>query len=510
MTGHPREDGKREGARHGGDFKPVPAWSATRRGPRLAGWVWLVGAGFSALLPLSSQAQIIQVWTHHSTFGDASGAVAMGDSLMFVNNNAYEVLGLFARYPGSSCQSAIYSFDSHPYLGLVVTSGDSSVDIEAAVKMVDSSGTRIYWAGSMSNSKGGNLRPDRSRLFATTVKGDGTGSPPYTLTYVGRYDKLRDDILAWDQNNLHGLGANYFGLVASAANGVSSDLINAFNLEGMTLAPDGTTAYLGLRAPMVNPSGPTTSTSPRTHALIIPLLNMPDLVKGNPTPGPGAAHFGVPIVLPLGGRGIRSIDYTYPGQYVITAGSYGPASSPPVAPLDFRLFTWSGSSLNAPVERAPAFPDGYHPEGCIVPNTRITAQTVVQLICDDGGGFTGGGNGCWRSMACTVGTAFDPLDVPPPSRPSGDVHFSRSPAPNPARRGMSLAITVPRAQWVELSIDDVAGRRLTTLWRGDLSAGEHTFSWNGMVNAEHAQAGLYWVRLRSGNLKEAKPFVLTP
>ena len=146
--------------------------------------------------------------------------------------------------PGSSCQSAIYSFDSHPYLGLVVTSGDSSVDIEAAVKMVDSSGTRIYWAGSMSNSKGGNLRPDRSRLFATTVKGDGTGSPPYTLTYVGRYDKLRDDILAWDQNNLHGLGANYFGLVASAANGVSSDLINAFNLEGITLAPDGTTAYL--------------------------------------------------------------------------------------------------------------------------------------------------------------------------------------------------------------------------------------------------------------------------
>ncbi|PYM03964.1 MAG: hypothetical protein DMD82_15775 [Candidatus Rokuibacteriota bacterium] len=430
----------------------------------------------------------------------------MGDSLMFINNNEYEVLGLFSRYPGTSCQDAIYSFNAHPHLGLVVTSSDSSADIEACVKMVDSSGVRIYWSGSMSNSKAGNLRPDRSRLFATTVVGDGTGSPPYTLTYVGRYDKLRDDILAWDQNNLHGLGANYFGLVASAANNAIPQSINGFNLEGLTLAPDGKTAYLGFRAPMVNPSGPTTSTSPRTHALIIPLLNMPDLVKGNPTPGPGAAHFGTPILLPLGVRGIRSIDYTYPGQYLITAGPYDAVSNPPVAPLNFRLFTWSGDPLYPPIERSATFAATYSPEGCIVPNTHLIAQTVVDLINDDGG-IAGG---CWRSMTCTIGPPADPLAVPLPPTAAGDVHFSRSPAPNPARRGMSLAITVPRAQWVELSIDDVAGRRLTTLWRGDLSAGEHTFSWNGMVNAEHAQAGLYWVRLRSGNLKEAKPFVLTP
>ena len=484
----------------------LPAGRAPRHVNGRAAWAWIASALLTTLLPVPCRAQVEQLWTHHSAFGDASGAIAMGDTLMFVNNNEYEVLGLFSRYPGSTCAEPIYAFNAHPYLGLVVTSSDSSADLEAGVKMADSSGVRIYWTGSMSNSKGGNLRPDRSRLFATTVNGNGTGSPPYTLTYVGRYDKLRDDILAWDQNNLHGLGANYFGLVASAANNHAPQAIDGFNVEGITLAPDGKTAYIGFRAPMVNPSGPTTSTSPRTHTLIVTLLNMPDLVKGNPTPGPGAAHFGPPIVLPLGGRGIRSIDYTYPGQYVITAGPWDNVSNPPVAPLNFRLFTWSGSPLNAPVERSATFAATYSPEGCIVPNARLTAQSVVELINDDGG-IAGG---CWRSMTCTIGPPSDPLDVPLQPRTAGGVRFSRAPAPNPAQHAVALRITVPREQWVDLSIDDVEGRRLATLWSGNLGEGEHAFSWNGAVRGGRARAGLYWARLRSGSVTEAKPFMLTP
>ena len=492
----------RDGARYELQYKHAPA--AKPRGCRLrtlASRAWLAGAGLTALLTASGHAQVLQTWSHKAAFSDASGAVAMGDTLMFVNDNEDEVLGLFSRRPGASCQTAVYSFNARPFLA--ATGSDLSADLESAVKLVDSSGTRIYWLGSLSNSKSGALRPNRSRIFATLVTGNCGGSPPCSLTYVGRYDRLRDDILAWDQNDLHGLGANYFGLVASAASGVAPQQIDGFNAEGITLAPDGTTAYIAFRAPLVDIFGPTTSVSPRTHALIIPLLNMPALVTGNPTPGPGAAQFGAPILLPLGGRGVRSIDCTYPGQYLITAGPYDAVSDPPVAPADFRLFTWSGNPLNLPIERAATFAATYSPEACILPNERITSQTVAQFINDDGGAS------CWRSMTCSV--AADPLDVPLPPGATGGVRFSRSPAPNPSRHGVSFAITVPREQWVDVSIHDVEGRRLALLWRGNLPQGEHGFSWKSAAPKDgHERAGLYWVRLRAGNATEAKPFTLTP
>ena len=500
MTGHPRL--KRDGARTRLEFDHARA--VKPRGCRLrslAGRAWLAGAGLAALLAASAHAQVLQTWTHKAAFSDASGAVAMGDTLMFVNDNEDEILSLYSRHPIASCQTAVYSFNARPFLA--ATGSDLSADLESAVKMVDSSGTRIFWLGSMSNSKSGALRPNRSRIFATLVKGDGSSAAACSLTYVGRYDRLRDDILAWDQNNLHGLGANYFGLVASATAGVIPQGIDGFNAEGIALGPDGKTAYIGFRAPLVNNFGPTTPTSPRTHALIIPLLNMSALVKGNPAPGPGAAQFGAPILLPLGGRGIRSIDCTYPGQYLISAGPYDAVSNPPAPPTDFRVFTWSGNPLHRLFEGATTFAATYSPEGCILPNERITAQTVVQFINDDGG------SSCWRSMTCSVLT--DPLDVPRPPGAAGGVRFSRPPAPNPSRRGVSFTITVPREQWVEVSIHDVTGRRVALLWRGNLPQGEHDYSWKGAASKDgHERAGLYWVRLRAGNATEAKPFMLTP
>ena len=408
----------------------------------------IASASLCALLAASGHAQVLQSWTNKSAFSDASGAVPIGDTLMFVNNNEDEVLGLFSRYPGASCPTAIYSFNARPLLG--ATGSDLSADLEAAVKLVDAEGTRIYWLGSLSNSKSGALRPNRSRIFATLVKCDTPDTPPCSLTYVGRYDKLRDDILAWDQNNLHGLGADYLGLVASAALNVAPQTISGFNAEGLALAPDGTTAYIGFRAPLVNGSGPTTATSPRTHALIVPLLNLAALVAGDPTPGPGAAQFGAPILLPLGGRGIRSIDCTSPGQYLITAGPYDAVSNPPVAPTNWRLFTWSGNPVVPPYERAATFASTYSPEACILPSGPLTASTVAQFINDDGGA------NCWRSITCPIGAAADPLDVPAQPAPRGGVQFS-SPSRAAALRPCGAALS-PRASTGSRGVPGRAGR----------------------------------------------------
>ncbi|MEY4388055.1 MAG: Leukotoxin [Verrucomicrobiota bacterium] len=353
-------------------------------------------------------AQVIQTWTQKSlagdtsTAGESSAVVAMDGNYMFVADNEHETLRLFQRFPVSSCVDPLYSTNMRPWLNLTSTNPED--DIESAV-MTSSGGTnRIYWLGSHSNSKsGGNLRPNRDRLFATQVNGNGSGSPAYSLAYVGRYDHLRTDLASWDRNNLHGLGSNYFGLVASTNSGVPSEANNGFNIEGLAMAPDGTNAWIAFRAPLVNGFGPTTNLAPRTHALIVPLKNLAALVAGSPTPGPGAAQFGAPIRLNLGGRGIRSLDVNAAGQYLITAGPTGDVSAPPVAPLNFRLFTWTGSTNDAPLERTTDFPTDYSPEGAVLPSGALDANAVVQFVSDDA-------VACWKSFTANVGTAI----LPPP------------------------------------------------------------------------------------------------
>jgi len=463
----------------------------------------LTAVCLSGLLSGLAHAQVLQEWSHSAPFGDASGAVAMGDTLMFVNNNEDAVLRLYSRYPVGGCMAPLYSLNVQPSLGF--TGGDLTADLESAVRLVDGNGTRIYWLGSLGNSASGNLRPNRSRIFATQVLGDGTGVPPYTLSYVGRYDRLRDDVIAWDVNNLHGLGANYFGLAASAAAGVGPKLVNGFNVEGLSIAPNGTTAYIGCRTPLVNGSGPTTSTSPRTHALIIPLLNMPALVAGNPTAGPGAAQFGAPIVLNLGSRGIRSLDFAYPGHYLLTAGPADNVSNPPAAPLNFRLYTWSGDALDQPVERATTFAATYSPEACILPNGPIGSSTVAQFIHDDGGST------CWRSTTSYVGIPAALVGVPPEPWAADGVRFSRAPAPSPARGVVTFAIEVPRRVWVDVTIHDVSGRRIAALWHGPLEWGEHAFAWDGAASPRGpSPPGLYWVRVRAGETERSQAFARIP
>ncbi len=360
----------------------------------------LVAAGLLTNSASVSHAQVLEQWTHQAAIGEASAAVAMDANYMFVADNEDEVLRLYTRHPCSAYAAPIHAFDARP--DLAPLTGNPEADLEAAVKVIDGTGARIYWIGSHSNSKTGKSRPDRNRIFATQVDGDGSGALPYSLSYVGRYDHLRDDLKAWDQDNLHGLGANYFGLAASMTTGVLPTWINGFNIEGLVLSPDGATAYLAFRAPLVNGSGPTTALEQRTNALVIPLLNMPALVSGQPTAGPGSARFGTPFTLSLGGRGVRSIDSSHPGHYLITAGPVGETSYPPAAPYNFRLFTWTGSAAASPIEQATEFPYGLSPEGAMLPPGPITSSTVAQFVSDDTGGW-------FRSFTACVA----PVNTPP-------------------------------------------------------------------------------------------------
>ena len=72
-------------------------------------------------------------------------------------------------------------------------------------------------------------------------------------------------------------------------------------------------------------------------------------------------------------------------------------------------------------------------------------------------------------------------------------------APNPARR-IALGFSLASACAGELTIHDVAGRRVRTLAAGSLPAGAQHYDWDGAdANGTRLRAGVYFARLRAGD-----------
>jgi len=292
---------------------------------------------------------------------DASTAVAIDSQFMLVADDENQVLRLYDR---SNSGLPIAGFDFTSSLGLTDTSAGvpREVDLEASLRV----GNRIYWLGSLSNSSSGADRPNRNRLFATDVSGSGATT---SLSYVGRYDNLKANLISWGD-------ANGYNFTASAAPGVIPEVADGsgFNIEGVTIAPNGTTAYVAFRAPEV----PTAS---RTRALIAPITNFADLVTGLAT----TASIGAAIELDLGGRGIREIKRSSGGDYLIIAGPTDTATG--TAPKDFRLYTWSGNGADAPVLRSADLTSllaGGSFESIVDLPTNLSSSSQIQLLVDNG------------------------------------------------------------------------------------------------------------------------------
>jgi hypothetical protein len=292
---------------------------------------------------------------------DASTAIAIDSNFMLVGDDENQVIRVYDR---QNSGLPVASFDFTSSLGLTDISDGipREVDIEASTRI----GNRIYWLGSLSNSASGNSRPNRNRLFATDVSGTGATT---NLTYIGRYDNLRANLISWGD-------ANGYNFTASAATGkIPEDSnLDGFNVEGLTIAPNGTTAYVAFRAPNV-------PTSNRTRALIAPINNFTDLVTGSAT----TANIGSPIELDLGGRGIRSIERNSNGQYLIIAGPADSATG--TAPKDFRLYTWTGNPTDAPVlspANLTALQAGGSFESIVEVPNNLTGTSQIQLLVDNG------------------------------------------------------------------------------------------------------------------------------
>jgi hypothetical protein len=296
---------------------------------------------------------------------DGSTAIPIDANWMLVGDDENQVIRLYAR---AQSGFPVRQFNFTPFLGLTdIEAGvPREVDIEASTR----SGNRLFWMGSHSHSSIAEGRTNRSRVFAVDLSGTGTN---ISLKYIGRYDYLKLDLASWDENNFHGKGANYYGLVASTAEGVDPKTPGGFNIEGLTMmAGNPEAALVGLRAPIV----PATN---RTFALIIPVLNFATLAASDGPPG--SAIFGDPIELDLYGRGIRSIEGNING-YMIVGGP--PINTPTNYPMDFRLYTWTGDR-NQNAQQHAADLTGLNPEGLVeLPPGPWTGDRIIQLVSDNG------------------------------------------------------------------------------------------------------------------------------
>lgn len=354
----------------------------------------------------------------HTGVACGSTAIAVDSDFMLVADDEDQILRLFRR---DASGLAVNGFDLSASLGLVPPS--QGVDIESSTRI----GNTLYWMGSHSNRMDGADRPNRERIFATTLTGAGAGA---TLTYTGRYDYLEDDLVAWDAANGHGLGANYFGLAAASAGGVLPEGNNGFNIEGFTIAPNGTTAYIGFRAPIVPAAN-------RTKALLIQVNNFAALMSPNGGT-PGSAQFGAPLEFNLCGLGIRSIERNGANQYLIIAGPSGA----PANPL-FKLYTWTGNPADAPAPtntNLAALMTGGSFEGIVELPAPLSGGTF-QLIVDNGStdiyqnGVLGGDIGVsnfkkFRSEKVTLGAALmaDAGDYGPLCSTKGPITLIGTPA----------------------------------------------------------------------------------
>ncbi len=263
---------------------------------------------------------------------DASAAVALNKDLFAVANDEDNSIRVYRSQEGSL---PIRSFNLSLFLG--VESKRPETDLEGAAWL----GDRIFWITSHGRNHEGKYRRSRHYFFATRWN-----EAEQSLTPVGKpYQNLLVDLSRERRLKQFKLGA---------ASALAPKLPGALNIEALCATPDQH-ILIGFRNPI-----------PRGQALIVPLLNPNDLLDGQ------RAQFGDPILLDLGGLGIRDLGY-WQNRYIIVAGAFD-------AKGKSRLFQWAGGNAEPePIQHVEL--EDFNAEAVIVyPDHRWP----FQILSDDG------------------------------------------------------------------------------------------------------------------------------
>ena len=220
--------------------------------------------------------------------------------------------------------------------------GDKASDIEGGARV----GDMIYWISSHSLPRLGKPRDWRKRFFATKVDASDASAPVPTVRPHGKaYAGLLEDMIAAPQLR---------DLKLDAAAQVLPEQIDGLNIEGLAAwKTDG--LLIGFRGPLIAGRAP-----------LVPFKNPAAVVSG------GRAGFEKPILLDLGGRGIRSIDRVE-GHYLIVAGPVGDVGT-------FAIYRWSGEPADPPILQVQLNSGTVAPEALLP----VPTSKEVTLLSDDG------------------------------------------------------------------------------------------------------------------------------
>jgi hypothetical protein len=266
---------------------------------------------------------------------DASAAVSLEGGFFAVANDEDNTLRVYRREPGAL---PAFSFDMTSFLRIGHKHPEADIEGSAMV------GDRVYWITSHGRNAKGKDSPNRERFFATRFQ---VTNGAVTLMPVGRpYATLLDDLVREPKLAQFNLAAASFRAPKET---------NALNIEGLTSTPEGN-LLIGFRNPI-----------PQDKALLVPLLNPAKLIEGQ------RAVFGEPVLLDLGGYGVRSIG-SAGTNYLIIAGSHNSDG-------ESRAYEWDGKSATPRLLPGVRFP-GLNPEGLAFPTA--TGATEFYVVSDDG------------------------------------------------------------------------------------------------------------------------------
>ncbi len=168
---------------------------------------------------------------------------------------------------------------------------------------------------------------------------------------------------------------------------------------------------------------------------------------------------------------------------------------------DGRFF-FDGGFEAALIEGSPAtFAIGFDCDGAST-NTLYEAELVLSTRDDPtvAGGTTQSEIPLTLTAFVEEGTGVD--DV------VGRLAFSPA-APNPFAEGTSFHLSLPQPSSVDIAVYDVKGRLVDVIASGELTAGEHTLSWDGTNRSgSPAASGVYICRARVGDWERTRKVVL--
>ncbi|MEZ4386729.1 MAG: S8 family serine peptidase [Candidatus Krumholzibacteriia bacterium] len=160
----------------------------------------------------------------------------------------------------------------------------------------------------------------------------------------------------------------------------------------------------------------------------------------------------------------------------------------------------------------------------VVNNANSWQRVSVELGSLDGGQFALTDQVQLRFLACDTGigglveVAIDDLELATflgdltavdelPT--TGDLVQLRQNHPNPFNPATTIAFALSEAAAVELAVYTVDGRRVTTLLRQDLAAGQHEVTWHGRDDrGQRVASGTYFYRLTANGQVQVRRMVM--